>query len=262
MGYEYSTFWLVVYGCIDTPNWKLLLIRAWTSNKDPVYPARWYFEYLYESKTLPGHIRIDKRLETTIMAAMQAFSWLWFTGLFHLFKGFLRRRLYFLTIRVFLLKLSSSLLALKAIWKPSSAKALSWISKIASLLIDHSLFSVFNFSIKTFTELFFLFQISFPSLIMSITNKLLAMKNFFSIALFSKLLAFFIGGGNVHDSEALSLFLIDARIVKRVNIKFKLGNWSKRVHEGPCSEANTSQFRFSLKCWVQACLIFYSNISS
>ena len=76
----------------------------------------------------------------------------------------------------------------------------------------------------------------------------MGIKDFFSIALFSKLLAFFIGGGRVHDSEALSLFLIDAGVVKRMNIKFKLGNWSKLVDEGPCSEANISQFRFSLKC--------------
>ena len=59
------------------------------------------------------------------------------------------------------------------------------------------------------------------------------MKDFFSIALFSKLFAFFIGRGRVHDSEALSLFWIDAGFVKRMNIKFKLGNWSKRVHKGP-----------------------------
>ena len=95
---------------------------------------------------------------------------------------------------------------------------------------------------------------------MSITDKLLGMKCFFSIALSSKRFAFYIGGGRVHDSEGLSLFLIDAGVVKRINIKFKLGNWSKRVHEGPCLEANTSQFRFSVRCWVQACLMFFSNI--
>ena len=87
-----------------------------------------------------------------------------------------------------------------------------------------------------------MFWISFPSFIISIKDKLLGMKDFFSIALFSKLFASFIRGGRVHDSEALSLFLIDAGVVKRMNIKFKLGNWSKRVHEGPCSETNTSQF--------------------
>ena len=83
---------------------------------------------------------------------------------------------------------------------------------------------------------------------MSITDKLLGMKDFFSIALLSKLFAFFIRGGRVHDSEALTLFLIAAGVVKRMNIKFKLGNWAKHEHGSPCSEANTSQFRFSLKC--------------
>ena len=88
------------------------------------------------------------------------------------------------------------------------------------------------------------------------------MKDFFSIALFTKLFLFLIGVGRVYDSEALTLFLIHAGVAKRLNIKFKLGNWSKRVHECPCSEANTSQFHFSLKCWEQASLIFSSNISS
>ena len=68
MGYQNSTFPLVVYGCMDTANRKLLVTWAWTSNNNPVYPARWYFEYLYESKTLLDHIRIDKGSETTIMA--------------------------------------------------------------------------------------------------------------------------------------------------------------------------------------------------
>ena len=97
---------------------------------------------------------------------------------------------------------------------------------------------------------------------MSIADKLLGMKDFFSVDLFSKHFAFYIGGGAVHNSEVLSLFLIDAGLVKRMNIKFKLRYWSKRVNVGPCSEANTSQFRFSLKCCVQACLIFSGNISS
>ena len=48
-------------------NYCLIRLRAWT------YPVRWYFEFLYESKTLPDHLRIDKRLETTIIATMQAF---------------------------------------------------------------------------------------------------------------------------------------------------------------------------------------------
>ena len=66
MRYQNSTFSFVVYGCMDTASLKLLFIWALTSNNNPVYPARWYFEYLYESKTLPDYIRIDKRWETTM----------------------------------------------------------------------------------------------------------------------------------------------------------------------------------------------------
>ena len=73
IGYQSSIFPLVVYGCMDTASRKLLFSRAWTSNNNPLYPARWYSEYLYESKTLPDHIRIDKGSATTIMATMQVF---------------------------------------------------------------------------------------------------------------------------------------------------------------------------------------------
>ena len=118
MRYQNSTFPLTVCGYMDTASRKLLFIWAWTSNSNPVYPKRWYFEYLCESKTLPYHIRIDKGSETTIMGTMQAFSWLWFTGFFHLSKFSFEDALYFLTTHVFPLKLSSSLLALYAIRKP------------------------------------------------------------------------------------------------------------------------------------------------
>ena len=70
MGYQNSTFSLAVYGCIDTASRKLLFIRAWTSNNNPVYPERWYLDYLYEAKTFPDHIRIHKGSETTIMATI------------------------------------------------------------------------------------------------------------------------------------------------------------------------------------------------
>ena len=100
-------------------------------------------------------------------------------------------RLYFLTTHIFPLETLSSLLALYAIWKLPSAKALSSISKITSLLIDHSLFSILNFWIKNFAELLSLFRISCPSFTISITDKLLGMKDFFSIALFSNIFPFF-----------------------------------------------------------------------
>ena len=72
MRYQSSTFPLAVYGCMDTSSRKLLFIQAQASNNNPAYPACWYFEYLYESKTLSDHTRIEKGLETTI-ATMQEF---------------------------------------------------------------------------------------------------------------------------------------------------------------------------------------------
>ena len=71
MRYQNSTFPLAGHGCMDTASRKLLFIRAWTSNNNPLYPALWYFEYLYESKTLLDHIRIDKGSKTALMATMQ-----------------------------------------------------------------------------------------------------------------------------------------------------------------------------------------------
>ena len=68
IGYQNSTFPLAVYGCMDTASRKLLFIWVWTSSNNSVYPARWYFQDLYESK-----MRIDKGSETTIMVTMQAF---------------------------------------------------------------------------------------------------------------------------------------------------------------------------------------------
>ena len=73
MGYQNNTFPLAVYGCIDTASRKLLWIRAWVTNSPPELPARWYFDYLYESRTLSSFIRLDKGTETGIMATMHAF---------------------------------------------------------------------------------------------------------------------------------------------------------------------------------------------
>ena len=35
--------------------------------------GRWYLEYLFESRTLPAYLRIDKGSETGVMATMHAF---------------------------------------------------------------------------------------------------------------------------------------------------------------------------------------------
>ena len=75
MGYQSSAFPLAVHGYSQSKiivyseeNYCLLIKIICLT-----YPARWYFEYLCESKTLPDHIRIEKGLETTIMATMQEF---------------------------------------------------------------------------------------------------------------------------------------------------------------------------------------------
>ena len=39
-------------------------VRVWTDNCNPVRIARWYFDYLSTSKTIPARIRIDKGSES------------------------------------------------------------------------------------------------------------------------------------------------------------------------------------------------------
>lgn len=73
MGYQNSTFPLAIYGCIDTASRKIMWLRIWTTNSDPMIIGRWYLEHLMETKTLPNMIRIDKGTETGIMATIHAF---------------------------------------------------------------------------------------------------------------------------------------------------------------------------------------------
>lgn len=73
MGYQNSTFPIAIYGCIDTASRKLLWLRVWDTNSKPELIGRWYLEYLYESRSLPAYLRIDKGTETGIMATMHAF---------------------------------------------------------------------------------------------------------------------------------------------------------------------------------------------
>ena len=63
MGFQKSTFPLAIYGCIDTASRKILFLKVWTSNSNPTFVGRWYFEYLYKSKILPNYITIDKGTE-------------------------------------------------------------------------------------------------------------------------------------------------------------------------------------------------------
>ncbi|KAK3747967.1 hypothetical protein QZH41_019446 [Actinostola sp. cb2023] len=66
MGYKNSTYPLAVYGCIDTASRKILWLRVWVSNSDPLIVGRWYLEYLYETKMISSYIRMDKGTETGI----------------------------------------------------------------------------------------------------------------------------------------------------------------------------------------------------
>ena len=73
MGYQNSTYPLAIYGCVDTASRKLLWLKIWTSNSDPQLIGRWYFDYLFENKTLAAFLRVDRGTETGTMAVMHAF---------------------------------------------------------------------------------------------------------------------------------------------------------------------------------------------
>ena len=73
MGFQKSTFPLALYGCIDTASRKTLFLKVWTSNSNPVFVGRWYFEYLNKSKILPNYIRIDKGTETATLSTTHAY---------------------------------------------------------------------------------------------------------------------------------------------------------------------------------------------
>ena len=64
MGYQNRTYPLAIYGCIDTASRKLLWLRIWMSNSDPLLIGRWYLEYLYETRTIASFIRMDRDTET------------------------------------------------------------------------------------------------------------------------------------------------------------------------------------------------------
>ncbi len=73
MGYQNSTYPLAIYGCVDTASRKLLWLRIWVSNSNPLLIGRWYLDYLYETRTISAFLRMDKGTETGIMATMHAF---------------------------------------------------------------------------------------------------------------------------------------------------------------------------------------------
>jgi len=73
MGYQNSTYPIAVYGCIDTCSRKMLWIKIWSSNSDPLLIGKFYVEYLFNSKKIAHHLRIDKGTETGIMATIHCY---------------------------------------------------------------------------------------------------------------------------------------------------------------------------------------------
>ena len=74
MDHQNSTFPLAIYGWVDTGSRKLLWLRVWVSNYDPLIVGRWYLEFLYETRPIMArHLRMDKGTETGVLATMHAF---------------------------------------------------------------------------------------------------------------------------------------------------------------------------------------------
>ena len=73
MGYQNSTFPITIYGCIDTASRKLIWLKVWNTNSNPIFIGKWYLQSLLESGILPNNIRIDKGTETTIMSTIHAY---------------------------------------------------------------------------------------------------------------------------------------------------------------------------------------------
>ena len=71
MGYQRDTFPLAICGYIDTASHKLLWLKIWSSHSDTKLIGRWYFDHLYETKTISSKIRIDKETETGKLATFQ-----------------------------------------------------------------------------------------------------------------------------------------------------------------------------------------------
>ena len=64
MGFQNNTLSIAIYGCLDTARRKFVWIKVWDINSSPYLTARWYFDYLYESKLWPHHVRLGKGTET------------------------------------------------------------------------------------------------------------------------------------------------------------------------------------------------------
>ena len=73
MGFQNWTFPIALYGSLDTFSRKLMFLKVWDSNSNPLITGRFFWEHLQETMTLPSNIRIDKGTETGKIATMQAY---------------------------------------------------------------------------------------------------------------------------------------------------------------------------------------------
>ena len=73
MGYQNSTFPIAVYGCLDTFSRKIIFLKVWDGNSNPVLIGKFYMLYLLDTHILPCYLRLDKGTETGVMATMQAY---------------------------------------------------------------------------------------------------------------------------------------------------------------------------------------------
>ena len=72
-GYQNWTFPICIYGCSDTATRKLMFVKVWTSNNDPILPAKWYLNYLYSTRMLPHYLRFDHDTENRTIATIHAY---------------------------------------------------------------------------------------------------------------------------------------------------------------------------------------------
>ena len=73
MGFQASTFPLAIYGCQDTFSRKIIFLKVWTSNSDPLLIASFFMEHISETGVIPKYLRLDKGTETGLMASIHAY---------------------------------------------------------------------------------------------------------------------------------------------------------------------------------------------
>ncbi len=71
MGFQNWTFPLALYGCIETFSRKMLFLKVWVSNSNPLITGNFFLTYLNDENILPNNM--DRGTETGKIAAIQAF---------------------------------------------------------------------------------------------------------------------------------------------------------------------------------------------